>query len=311
MNFFVILVLYSYSLPKKKVLPWNCQSCYNWLCGTKPLATILTAKSGIRLCNCHWLRVSILDSKKGFCYPVSRTGCFIVIFGKYIKNFILAGYMGFFITVEGIEGCGKTTQIELIDGYLKKSMIPYIITREPGGTAVGEDIRKIFLHSDNSDILPLTELLLVNASRAQTVNLIIKPALEKGSVVVCDRFFDATVAYQGYAAGLSLSMINRCHELFMDSITPDLTILLDCPVCIGLTRSKARNKQTGIEKQEGRFEDKALEFHEKVRQGYIETAGRNPGRFEIIKTENSSVEKVFNQMCLIVESKLKEKGYAI
>ncbi len=219
--------------------------------------------------------------------------------------------MGCFITIEGIEGCGKTTQIGLLDGYLKKSRIPYVITREPGGTAVGEDIRKIFLHSDNSEILPLTELLLVNASRVQTVNLIIKPALEKGSVVVCDRFFDATVAYQGYAAGLSLSRIYRCHELFMDSITPDLTILLDCPVNVGLARSKAVNKRTGIEKQEGRFEDKALEFHEKVRQGYLETAEKNPERFEIIETENSSVETVFDQVCLIVESKLKEMGYAV
>lgn len=219
--------------------------------------------------------------------------------------------MGFFITVEGIEGCGKTTQIKLLDRYLKEAGLPFCVTREPGGTDVGEEIRKIFLHSSNRDILPLTELLLINASRVQIVNLVIKPALEKGEVVLCDRFFDATVSYQGYAAGLPLPMIYKCHELFLDSIRPDLTILLDCPVEIGLARSKARNRQEGIEMEEGRFEAKAVEFHEKVRQGYLESAEKEPSRFEIISTEESPAGSVFEQVCRIVKTRLVEKGYAV
>lgn len=218
--------------------------------------------------------------------------------------------MGLFFVFEGIEGCGKTTQIKLLGNYLASIHLPYIITREPGGTALGEEIRKIFLHIDNNDIFPLTELLLITASRAQHIQQVIRPALKKGRLVICDRFFDATVAYQGYAGGISLALIQKSHELFLDSITPDLTILLDCPVEVGLARSKSRNKAVGREKEEGRFEEKTLEFHNKVRQGYLEIAVKESSRFRIIDSEQS-VESIHEEVCLIIKEKLREKGYAI
>ncbi len=218
--------------------------------------------------------------------------------------------MGIFISVEGIEGCGKTTQIKLLSSYFEKRKLPCRVTREPGGTRVGEEIRRIFLHSDNREIIPLTELLLVTASRVQHVNEIIIPALDRNRIVVCDRFFDATVAYQGYAGGIPLSLIYRCHELFLNSIKPDLTILFNCSVEAGLERSRNRNKKMGIEKQEGRFEEKTLKFHEKVRRGYMDIAEKEQGRFRIIDAEKS-IESIHDELCLIITEKLKEKGYAV
>jgi dTMP kinase len=216
--------------------------------------------------------------------------------------------MGRFIVFEGIEGCGKTTQIKLLGSYLEHKGQQHIVTREPGGTPLGEDIRKIFLHSKNADIDPLTELLLVTASRIQHVKQIIAPALKENRLVLCDRFFDATVAYQGYAAKLSLAMIYKCHELFLDSITPDLTILLDCPVETGLKRSRCRNIAEGIQVEEGRFEEKTMEFHEKVRQGYLNTAKKYPNRFRVIDA-GQSVESMHNEICRIITE--KENGNAV
>jgi dTMP kinase len=219
--------------------------------------------------------------------------------------------MSLFVVFEGIEGCGKTTQIKRLGSYLGSRKLPYTVTREPGGTPVGEEIRKIFLHSDNKDnITPLTELLLVTASRVQHIHQIIKPALNEKKIVLCDRFSDATVAYQGYAGGVPLSVIYRCHELFLDSIKPDLTILLDCPVDVGLGRSRSRNRAEGKQREEGRFEEKALKFHEKVRQGYLDIAGKEPGRFRIIDSEQS-VESIHEEVCLVIIEKLREKGYAV
>lgn len=221
------------------------------------------------------------------------------------------GYaMGVFIVFEGIEGCGKTTQIKLLGSYLEQKKIPCLLTREPGGTPVGEEIRKIFLHSRHKEIIPLAELLLVTAARAQHISQVIQPALEEGRVVVCDRFADATVAYQGYAGGIALDMIHKSHELFCSSLRPDLTLLLDCTVDAGLARSRDRNRATGIEVAEGRFEDKALAFHEKVRQGYLAVARQDPGRFRIIHAEQS-VDIVHGEVCRVVAETLKGKGYAV
>ena len=219
--------------------------------------------------------------------------------------------MGLFVVFEGIEGCGKTTQIKRLGSYLESRKLSYTVTREPGGTPVGEEIRKIFLHSDNKDnITPLTELLLVTASRVQHIHQVIKPALSEKKIVVCDRFFDATVAYQGYAGGVPLPAIYRCHEIFLDSINPDLTVLLDCPVEVGLGRSRSRNVAEGKQREEGRFEEKALDFHAKVRQGYLDIAGREPDRFRVIDSDQS-VENIYAEVLLVVTEKLREKGYAV
>jgi len=218
--------------------------------------------------------------------------------------------MGLFIVCEGIEGCGKSTQVKLLDSFFAKRNLEYVVTREPGGTPVGEKIRGIFVHSDNKEILPLTELLLITAARVQHFSRVIEPALNGNKIVLCDRFFDATVAYQGYAGGVPLPLIHKSHELFLNAVHPDLTILFDCPVAVGLQRSRSRNTAEGIERAEGRFEDKTLLFHEKVRKGYLRLAEQEPARFAVIDALQS-VEAVHAQVCRNVIAALKEHGYAV
>jgi dTMP kinase len=218
--------------------------------------------------------------------------------------------MGYFIVFEGIEGCGKTTQLSLLGEYLKKKGLPVIITREPGGTVIGDEIRKILLSTKNADIAPETELLLYTASRVQHLQQLIIPALNVGTTVLCDRFFDATVAYQGYGEGIDVALIRQIQKTFFSYIIPDLTILLDCPVDLGLGRSRRRIKSEGKESAEGRFEEKELIFHERVRSGYLELARMEPKRFCIINGEQE-VAEVHQEICAAVEQGLKEKGYAI
>ena len=218
--------------------------------------------------------------------------------------------MGLFITFEGIEGCGKTTQIQLLAAYLETLGHDCVLTREPGGTPVGEAIRGIFLNSRNTELTALTELLLVTAARAQHIHEVIMPALAEGKIVVCDRFFDATAAYQGSAGGIDMALIERSHELFCAGLKPDLTLLLDCPVYLGLGRSRARNDAEGLALAEGRFEDKDSGFHSRVRQGYLELSQREPGRFGIIDA-GASIGQMQQQIAACVRFKLREKGYAV
>ena len=165
-----------------------------------------------------------------------------------------------FITFEGIEGCGKTTQVDLLVKYLEEKKISCIKTLEPGGTDIGQAIRKVLLDSKNTHIAPLTELILYAADRAQHVNEIIKPALDQGKWVVCDRFYDATVAYQGFGRGMNMDLISFLNSLAAEGASPDLTILMDCPEDIGLTRALERNRTQDLEDQ-GRFEKEKMEFH--------------------------------------------------
>ena len=218
--------------------------------------------------------------------------------------------MGYFIVFEGVEGCGKTTQISLLGKSLKKRGLPVIVTREPGGTAIGDEIRKILLNAKNADIAPAAELLLYTASRVQHLQQLITPALSAGAIVLCDRFFDATAAYQGYGEGIDLTLVRQMQKTFFSDIIPDLTILIDCPVDLGLGRSRRRIKSEGKESAEGRFEEKELIFHERVRNGYIELARMEPERFCIINGEQG-VAAVQQGICTAVEQRLKEKGYAI
>ena len=218
--------------------------------------------------------------------------------------------MGLFIVFEGIEGCGKTTQISRAGDFLKQQNLPFIITREPGGTPIGDEIRKILLSSKNTDIIPLTELLLYTASKVQHLQQIINPALNSGTMVLCDRFFDATVAYQGYGEGILLPLIEKVHSMFLPDLAPDLTILLDCSAELGLNRSRRRIRLEGKEQAEGRFEDKELTFHERVREGYLQLARREPERFRIVDA-GLSVDKVHEKICSCITEKLREKGYAV
>ena len=186
-----------------------------------------------------------------------------------------------FITFEGIEGSGKTTQIKLLVPVLQAKGYDCVFTREPGATEIGEKIRAILLDASHTAILPLTELLLYEADRAQHVHEVIKPALAANKVVVADRFFDATIVYQGYARGFDLELIQQIHRIVLGELTPDLTIILDLPVHAGLERAWERiNSRSDL--PEDRFEKEDIAVHEKVRQGYLTLAGNEPKRFQVI-----------------------------
>jgi dTMP kinase len=186
-----------------------------------------------------------------------------------------------FITFEGIEGCGKTTQVDILVRYLDERNVSYIKTFEPGGTDIGKGIRQILLDSKNTHLAPLAELILYAADRAQHVSEKLIPALDSGKWVICDRFFDATIAYQGYGRGMDMELIGLLNSKAACGLCPALTILLDCPEDIGLTRAITRNKEQDLEAQ-GRFEKEKLAFHRKVREGYLALADKHKDRFRII-----------------------------
>ncbi len=187
-----------------------------------------------------------------------------------------------FISFEGIEGCGKTTQVELLVNYLSDRSIPHVVTREPGGTRLGTLIRNILLDPAHSEMEPLTELFLYAADRAQHIAQVIRPALEARQWLICDRFADATTAYQGYGRGQDLTLVQQLNEWATGGVWPHLSLLLDCPVEIGLNRARRRITDTSLVGREDRFEQQALAFHQKVRDGYLELAAQNPARFKIL-----------------------------
>ena len=187
-----------------------------------------------------------------------------------------------FITFEGIEGSGKTTQLKYIQAYFKSRGQECIVTREPGGTEIGKKIRSILLDPASKNIYPVSELFLYMADRAQHVKELVIPAISAGKTVLCDRFFDATVVYQGYARGLDIQQIVRMHELVLEGLKPDVTILLDLPPDIGLSRAWALIDNGKRDSVESRFEKENLSFHKKVRAGYLELARLEPQRFRVI-----------------------------
>ncbi len=186
-----------------------------------------------------------------------------------------------FITFEGIEGCGKSTQLERLAGSLERRGVAVVRTFEPGGTHIGDQIRRILLASRNKDLSPLAELLLYEADRSQHVARVVGPALERGAWVICDRFCDATLAYQGAARGQDPGFIRTLNRAATRGLVPDLTFLLDCPVEEGLARAMKRGGSASEEGQD-RFERESLEFHRAVREGYLRLAREEPGRFEVI-----------------------------
>lgn len=187
-----------------------------------------------------------------------------------------------FITFEGIEGAGKTTQIKRLVSVLQARGRECLLTREPGATGIGVKIRAILLNASSSDMVPLTELLLYEADRAQHVHEVIRPALSLNKIVVSDRFFDATTVYQGYGRGFDLDVIQQIHQVVVGDLKPDLTLLLDLPVERGLERAWHRiHAQTGGP-PEDRFEKETLDFHERVRHGYLTLAEEEPERFRVI-----------------------------
>ena len=210
-----------------------------------------------------------------------------------------------FITLEGIEGSGKTTQIRRLAEFLEDKGVDCVTTRQPGGTLIGENIRSILLDPANSALEPLAELLLYMADRAQHINELIRPALKKGKTVVCDRYFDATLVYQGFARGLSIELIRQLHQLLFDDLKPDVTLLLDLPPQVGLERAWRQLNNGQRSGHESRFEAEAVAFHEKVRAGYLELARIEPERFRIIDAVQPQ-NQVFAAMRKIVSSFLKQ-----
>ena len=178
---------------------------------------------------------------------------------------------GIFITFEGVDGAGKTTQVQRLAAALEPNVV---LTREPGGTPISERIRDIFLTSDG--ITTMTELLLIAAARAQHVDERIRPALAAHQIVICDRFTDATVAYQGYRGGIDLEIIHQLNRVATGGLTPDITFILDLPPEIGLQR-----QQQG-ETHRDRLDKEPLEFHRKVREGYLAVAKAEPQRVKLI-----------------------------
>jgi len=208
-----------------------------------------------------------------------------------------------FITFEGIEGSGKSTQIELLIPALQAKGYECVSTREPGATEVGEKIRAILLDASHTTILPITELLLYGADRAQHVREVIEPALAANKVVVSDRFFDATTVYQGYARGFDLRLIEEMHQMILGHLKPDLTIILDLPVELGLERAWQRIRSQDAGLREDRFEKEAFAFHEKVRQGYLSLARLEPERFRVVDAsrDTRSVHEDIVEVLLRVE----------
>ena len=188
---------------------------------------------------------------------------------------------GIFITFEGIEGSGKSTQITKLAEYLKALNHPVRLTREPGGTAIGDQVRKILLDPANTLLVPRAELLLYAAARAQHLEELILPALKAGSIVLCDRFSDATLAYQGYGRGLDTKLIRALDRITTSGVMPHLTLLLDIDAAAGIGRARGRNQRDGLE-SEARFENEALAFHERVRAGYLALAAQESARFRVV-----------------------------
>lgn len=204
---------------------------------------------------------------------------------------------GLFITFEGIDGCGKSTQIELLREFLDSKGIDNIVIREPGGTVVGEKIREILLDKKNSDMTPLAELLLFEAARTQIVSEKISPALEEGTCVICDRFFDSSMAYQGVARGMGTDVVSLLNNVAVAGIAPDITFFLDITVEESLARRNKRGEESD------RIESAGDSFLEKVRQGYLYAAVYDSDRIKTIDA-SSSIEDIASQIQDIVSERL-------
>jgi dTMP kinase len=187
-----------------------------------------------------------------------------------------------FITFEGIEGSGKTTQIKLLRKTLKDQGLSCLTTREPGATKIGLQIRKILLDQKNKKLAPQAELFLYLADRCQHLTEKIHPALSQGRWVISDRFWDATVVYQGLARGLDLKILNQLRPWILGKVSPDRTFLLDLPVAMGLARAWKRINDSSGGDKEARFEKEAKTFHEKIRQGYLTLARKEPDRIKVL-----------------------------
>ncbi len=200
---------------------------------------------------------------------------------------------GLFITFEGADGCGKTTQINLLKDYLEKSGYEVILTREPGAKGLGEKVREILLNYDGV-VSDRCESFLFLADRAQNIDIIVKPAVASGKIVLCDRHIDSTVAYQGYGRGLDIERIKMLNNLATDGKKPDLTIVFDIDVATSMER---------VGKDKDRMENAGIDFHNRVRNGYLEIAKEEPERIKVINSVKS-IDEVFEDLKKIVKKYL-------
>jgi len=206
--------------------------------------------------------------------------------------------MSLFITFEGGEGSGKSVQAKALYRRLSQLAIPVVLTHEPGGTSFGMKIGRWLKWTEGTNISPLTELLLFNASRAQLVTKVIQPNLESEKVVICDRYADSTTAYQGYGRGLDLEMVKATNNAATQGLKPDLTVLLDISAEEGLARKRA-------EKQD-RFEQEDIAFHQRVREGYVKLAANDPQRWLVIDASQSKrkiAEIIWQRVSQLLSSK--------
>jgi dTMP kinase len=200
---------------------------------------------------------------------------------------------GKLITFEGLDGSGKSTQVERLARSLRAHGLSVTVTREPGGTSTGEKIREVLLHSATAGVSPLAEMALMFASRAQHIQEVILPALAEGRIVLCDRFTDSTEAYQGGGRKLGSKPVLQLHELFCGNLQPDLTLLLDNDVAFSVERARRRNqkhKNARSEKDENRFEQESRAFFGRVRHAYLAIASREPQRMHVINARGTPAE---------------------
>ncbi len=207
---------------------------------------------------------------------------------------------GFFITLEGIEGTGKTTQAARIEEWLQNQGRPCLRTREPGGTAAGESIREILLNADYT-LSVETELLLIEAARSQLMDEVILPELDAGKIIILDRFYDSTTAYQGYGRGLNLDFVSRINRFASRQCVPDLTLIFDLDVKTGLERARKIVERANFK---DRFESETIEFMERARKGFLEIAASEPNRTRVIPVD-SDPETIWEQIKPILEKELK------
>jgi len=205
---------------------------------------------------------------------------------------------GLFITFEGSEGCGKSTQSRLLYAYLKSKGYPAVYLREPGGVVISEKIREILLDCKNKFMSPACEMLLYMAARAQVVTEIINPALLKGKIVICDRFMDSTVAYQGFGLGMDIGFIKAVGNFATTGIKPGLTFFLDLPLKKGLEYRKSCRD---------RIEERSLAYHKRVMEGYRRLAHLEPKRIKVVKVDKDKLitQGKIRQICLLVISKAR------
>ena len=201
---------------------------------------------------------------------------------------------GLFITFEGADGCGKTTQIELLQKYLEKRGFSTLLTREPGAKGLGVKLREILLNYDG-EVSPNCESFLFLADRAQHIDCIIRPALKEGKIILCDRHTDSTVAYQGYGRGLDIERINYLNDIATSGLKPDLTIVFDID-------AETSSKRVG--KTKDRMESSGMEFFNRVRNGYLEIASKEPERVKVLSS-NDTIENIHKKVVNMVESILK------